>query len=81
MTTRLDKQLKREIMIDKAPYILTIDPDGMKLTEKGRRLGQEMRWKDWVNGEAALATALNASLAREPTAKRKAQQSRPARPK
>ena len=64
MPTRLDKTLKREIEIDGKPYVLTIDPDGLKLTEKGRRKGHELRWKDLVSGEAALAVALNASLER-----------------
>jgi hypothetical protein len=34
----------------------------LKLTEKGRRKGQELAWKDLVTGDAALATALNASV-------------------
>jgi hypothetical protein len=29
---------------------------------KGKRNGLEIAWKDLVNGDAALATALNASL-------------------
>ena len=62
MATRLDKTLKRELDIDGRTYTLTIDPDGMKLTEKGRRKGHELSWKDLVSGEAALAVALNASL-------------------
>ena len=62
MATKLEKELRREIMIDKAPYILRIDPMGLKLTEKGHRKGTELLWKDLANGEAALATALNASV-------------------
>ena len=61
--TPLDKPLKRELMIGEAAYTLTVDPDGMKLTEKGRRRGVELRWKDLVSGDIALATALQASLA------------------
>jgi hypothetical protein len=64
MATKLDRTLKREIEIDGKPYVLTIDPDGLKLTEKGRRKGHELRWKELVSGEAALAVALNASLER-----------------
>jgi hypothetical protein len=63
MTTKLEKPLKREIAIDGEPYVVTIDPQGLKLTQKGKRKGQELAWKDLVNGEAALAVALNASLA------------------
>ena len=66
MATKLDKVLKREIDIDGTPHMLTIDPEGLKLTRKGRRKGQELRWKDLVSGEAALAVALNASLNRNP---------------
>jgi hypothetical protein len=62
MATKLDKPLKRELAIDGNPYMLTIDPNGMKLAPKGRRKGQEISWKALVSGEAALAKALNASL-------------------
>jgi len=61
---RLDKSLKRELDIGGETYVLTIDPTGLKLTIKGRRKGQELAWKDLVSGDAALATALNASLER-----------------
>jgi hypothetical protein len=63
MTTHLDKALKREILIKRKPYTVTLSPQGLKLTEKGRRNGIELRWADLVSGEAALAVALNASLA------------------
>ncbi len=62
MATKLDKALKREIEIDGKPYMLTISPEGMKLVPKGKRNGLEVAWKDLASGEAALATALNASL-------------------
>ena len=62
MATKLEKPLKREIEIEGKPYTLTISPQGMKLVPKGRRRGHEIAWKDLVSGDAALATALNASL-------------------
>jgi hypothetical protein len=62
MTTRLEKELKREIEIGGEAYTLTIAPAGLKLTPKGKRKGAELLWKDLVSGEAALATALNASV-------------------
>ena len=64
MATKLDKPLRREVAIDGAPYMLTISPDGLKLVPKGKRKGLELDWKALVSGEAALATALNASLGR-----------------
>jgi hypothetical protein len=63
MTTKLEKPLKREILVKGRSYIVSITPLGLKLTEKGRRKGIELAWNDLVSGEAALATALNASLA------------------
>ena len=62
MTTRLDGPLKREITIDGTDYTLIITPVGMTLTLKGRRKGFDLEWKDLVSGDAAMATALNASL-------------------
>ena len=64
MATKLDKALKREVSIEGEPYMLTISPEGLKLVPKGKRKGLELAWKALVSGEAALATALNASLAR-----------------
>jgi len=62
--TKLDKPLKREVKVKKDSFVLTIDPDGFKLTKKGRRKGVEIAWADLVNGEAAMAAALNASIGR-----------------
>jgi len=62
MTTELKGPLKREIAVDDATYILTITPEGFKLVLKGKRNGYELSWRSLVSGEAALATALQASL-------------------
>ena len=62
MVTKLEKTLKREINIGGEAYIVTIAPEGLKLTVKGRRKGQELAWSDLVSGNAAMAVALNASL-------------------
>ncbi|HEV8599716.1 MAG TPA: hypothetical protein VGQ69_10180 [Gemmatimonadales bacterium] len=62
MTTKLEKPLKRELNIGGEPYVLIITPDGLKLTPKGKRKGLELAWSALISGEAALATALNASL-------------------
>jgi hypothetical protein len=66
MTTKLDSALKREIVVDGVAYTVTIDPAGLKLVPKGKRKGYELEWAAFVNGEAALATALNASMAAAP---------------
>jgi hypothetical protein len=62
MATKLDKPLRREVLISGKPYVLTVDPEGFKLVAKGKRKGLEMSWHALVSGEAALAVALNASL-------------------
>jgi len=64
MATKLEKPLRREVRIDGQAYTLTITPEGLKLVPKGKRNGLELGWKALVSGEAALATALKASLAR-----------------
>ena len=60
--TKLQGILRREIDIDGKPFTLAISPEGLKLTPKGARKGHELRWKDLVSGDAALAVALNASV-------------------
>jgi hypothetical protein len=62
MTTPLDKTLKRAIKIKGRDYVIALSPEGMKLTIKGRQIGLELKWTDLITGEAALATALQASL-------------------
>jgi hypothetical protein len=62
MATLLDKTLKRELRIGDRSYIVTMSPLTLKLTPKGKRKGMELQWEALVNGDAALATALNASI-------------------
>ena len=61
--TPLDKPLRRELDVQGRAYTLTLDPHGLKLGEKGRRKGIALAWTDLVNGDAAIAAALQASLA------------------
>jgi hypothetical protein len=62
MPTKLDKTLKREILVRGDPYVVTLTPEGFTLVPKGKRKGYALAWESFVSGEAALATALNASL-------------------
>jgi hypothetical protein len=61
--TPLDKPLRRLVSVGDRAYTLTIDPHGLKLVEKGHRKGLELDWLDLLNGDAALAAALNAAVA------------------
>jgi hypothetical protein len=62
MTTQLEKTIRRALSIKGRDYVISLSPESIKLTLKGHRLGIELRWADLVNGEAALATALQASV-------------------
>jgi len=62
MATKLDKVLKREIEIDGQAYIAAISPEGVKVTKKGFRKGNEISWRAIVSGDAGLNEDLSASV-------------------
>jgi len=62
MTAKLDKTIKRELEIDGKAYTIAISPEGVKVTEKGRRNGPEMTWRTIISGDAALNESLKASV-------------------
>ena len=62
MTTPLDRPMKREIEVDGTRYTVTISPEGIKVTEKGKRKGQEITWRDIISGDAALRRDLSLSV-------------------
>lgn len=65
MVTVLDKELKRQVTVDGADYTVAIDREGLRVTGKGKRKPEvQLRWRDLLSGESALAVALNASLAK-----------------
>jgi hypothetical protein len=62
MATKLDKTIKRELELDGKLYTVAISPEGVKVTPKGARKGQEISWSSIVSGEAELRRDLNASV-------------------
>jgi hypothetical protein len=63
VTTALDKDLKRQITVDGVAYTVALNADGFRLTGKGKRKPEiELLWRDLLNGDTAMAVALNASL-------------------
>jgi len=63
LATVLDKELKRQVTVDGVDYTVAVDPDGFRLTGKGKRSpAVELRWRDLLSGDAAMSAALNASL-------------------
>jgi hypothetical protein len=67
MTTKLEKELKREIEVDGKQYTVTISPGGLKIAEKGHRKGHELTWKQILSGEAALTSDLVKSVDESPS--------------
>ena len=63
MTTPLDRPFKRELDLDGRLYTVTISREGIKVTEKGKRKGQELAWRDIISGDAALRRDLSLSVA------------------
>src|SRR5262249_1676113 len=63
MTTKLQAPLQRGLSLKGRQYTRAISEEGLHLAQKGRRKGHEIAWTDLISGDAALATALNASLA------------------
>jgi len=62
MTAKLDKTIKRELELDGKAYTIAIGPEGIKITEKGRRNGPEVSWRSLISGEQALTEGLKASI-------------------
>jgi hypothetical protein len=61
VATKLEKPIKRELEIDGTAYMITISPEGVKVTQKGYRKGQEITWRSIVSGDATLNEQLNVS--------------------
>ena len=74
--TPLDKILRRSLTINGVDYVVTISPQALKLTRKGRRLGLELKWADLTSGESALAVALQASVGQFEPGQKNAPQTR-----
>ncbi len=63
MATKLDKTIKREIEMDGQAYMVTISPEGVKLTQKGFRKGREMTWKGmWAGGSEEGSGSASGSM-------------------
>ena len=55
MATKLDKTIKRELEIDGQAYMIAISPEGLKITQKGHRKGNEVSWKSLLGGSHETA--------------------------
>jgi hypothetical protein len=62
MATKLDKAIRRELEIGGVLYTIVVSPEGVKVTEKGKRRGRELSWHSIVSGDAELAESLRISV-------------------
>jgi hypothetical protein len=62
MPAKLEKPIKREVTARGETLMLTLSPDGVTLTPKGKRKGKTFTWADLWSGEAELAEQQRASL-------------------
>lgn len=62
MATKLEKPIKRELELDGQLYTVIMAPDGIKVTEKGKRKGQELSWRTIISGDASLTQDLKISV-------------------
>ena len=62
MATKLYKTIKRELDLDGKLYTVAISPEGVKITPKGARKGQEITWSSLISGETDLHRNLNMSV-------------------
>jgi hypothetical protein len=62
MTTPLEKPVRRAVLINGEPYVVTIEQDVCELVRKGHRKGIDVAWEQILGGEVALAAQLAGSL-------------------
>ena len=58
----LDKPLKRQLTLDGEQYTVIVSREGVRITPKGRRKGQEISWQTLLSGDADLTQQLKISL-------------------
>ena len=62
MAVKLEKTIKRELEMDGRSYTIAIAPEGIKVTENGKRKGREISWRSIISGDAQLAEDLKISI-------------------
>ena len=56
MTTKLNKTIKRELDLLGRVFTILISPNGVKITPKGGRTGQEISWEKILTDEFEIPT-------------------------
>jgi hypothetical protein len=62
VTAKLERPIKREVLVRGDTLVLTLSPDRVTITPKGKRKGKTFTWAELWSGEAELAQQLRASV-------------------
>ena len=65
-----DVSVKLTVRIRGEPYYLAVTAQSFKLVRKGKREGIELPWSAFASEDAAMLSALHASIARRRAGKR-----------
>jgi hypothetical protein len=64
VSTQRDVRLTLNVVLRARPYVLTITAESFKLVLKGKRAGIELPWTAFLDEDAAMMSALHASIRR-----------------
>ena len=68
MSTKLLKEIRREIEIDGEPFTIAISPQGVKLTRKRFRSGRALSWRAlWQSGNDEQPNGSSTNVPAPPT--------------
>ena len=70
MSPAPDVSVKLTVRIRGEPYYLAVTAQSFKLVRKGKREGIELPWSAFASEDAAMLSALHASIARGRAGKR-----------
>jgi hypothetical protein len=62
VSTNRDVRLTLEVKLRDQPYVLTVTAQAFKLARKGRRAQIELPWTAFLDEDAAMLSALHASM-------------------
>jgi hypothetical protein len=64
VSSKRDVRLSFDVELRGQPYVLTVTADSFKLARKGRREEIELPWTAFLDEDAAMMSALHASMRR-----------------
>lgn len=62
MPPPLERELRREVLVDGLPHTVSLTADGVRIAAKGRRKGYAISWAELAHGDAELRRDLSISV-------------------